>query len=183
MEAREITVERRSATGKGAAHKIRATGRIPAVLYGRGHDPLNIVCDPSEVRGIVRSERGRNTILSLRWGEGEAALAMIKELQIHPLSQQIIHCDFIRISDSVPVTVYVPLRFTGKAAGVTAGGILQPLRRKVQVRCLPDRIPTALTIDVTNLELGASISVKDLEVPEGIELVYKSNFPVVTVLK
>ncbi len=183
MEAHDIPVETRSATGKEAAHKIRASGRIPAVVYGLGQEPLSIACSPSDVRTVVRSERGRNTILGLKVDGDDVVLAMIKDVQVHPLSQQIIHCDFIRIDFASPVVVDVPLKFTGKAAGVTAGGILQPLRRKVRIRCLPRGIPAALHVDVTNLELGESISVKDLDVPEDIKLVYKTPFSVVTVLK
>ena len=183
METHSIAVEKRTATGKGAAHKIRAAGRIPAVVYGAGQEPVHIACSPSDVRAVVRSERGRNTILNLEVDGGEQVVAMIKDVQVHPLSQRIIHCDFLRVVDDVPVTVDVPLTFVGKAAGVTAGGILQPLRRKVRVRCLPGRIPGHIEVDVTNLEIGQSISVKDLNVPEGITLTYKVPFSVVTVLK
>ncbi len=183
METHSLAVQRRTASGKEAAHKVRATGLIPAIIYGGGYEPVPVACSPSDVRAVVRSERGRNTILNLQLDTGEQVAAMIKDVQVHPVSQKIIHCDFLRVFEDVPVTVDVPLAFVGKAAGVTAGGILQPLRRKVRVRCQPGSIPARLEVDVTKLEIGASISVKELEVPEGVKLIYKVPFSVVTVLK
>lgn len=165
-----VTANSRNETGKGAARRLRNSGRIPAVAYGKGLSAKNLSITPKDVIAVLKSERGKNTVLQMKVDGSDEILVMIKDYTYHPVSRSLEHVDFVEVKLDRAVDVDVPLIALGKAAGVTLGGLLRQVYRTVPVRCLPDRIPLKIETDVTHLELGDAIATKDLKLPEGVEV-------------
>ena len=163
---------------------LRRSGQLPGIVYGAGGADVAVAV---ELRAFERSGLSGAGSHIVRFASADSNLdgnmAIIREVQVNPLSGRAIHVDFLRIDMSKPVDAFVPLSFVGKAAGIINGGILQPLRRELEVRALPDRLPNAIEVDVTPLEIGDSIHVADLKLPEGVEaLDVQENFTLVTVV-
>lgn len=128
---------------------------------------MPIAVAPKEVATILRGELGKNTVIELRL-EGKKLLAMVRDYALHPVRRSLEHVDFVEVKLDRPVNVDVPLLPTGKAVGVTKGGVLRVVHRTIPLRCLPDRIPAKIEADVTSLELGQHIATQDLKLPEGV---------------
>src|SRR6056297_2174098 len=180
MERHSIEAELRTETGKGAARRIRRSGLIPGVVYGRGNEPRSIKVDPLDIEKLLLS----NAIFDLTFvGEdGEESTVIIKDYQKDVIKQNLLHVDFQFISMDEKITVSVPMRLEGEAVGVHDGGVLQQLLREIDIDVLPGEIPEEITIDISELEVGESLSVVDLELPEGIDLVTNSDEVIVTVV-
>jgi large subunit ribosomal protein L25 len=170
MEAPVLQAWRRTQAGKGVARKIRAQGRIPAVLYGGGENiPLSL--QPQELLKILSS--GENTIFQLEVnGElGEDRKAIVRDLQRDPLKETLLHADLYRISMDVEITVSVPIVLQGMSREVSdIGGVINQLLHEVEIQCLPSLIPHELTIDISHLGIGEVLHVQDLQVPRGIQV-------------
>jgi large subunit ribosomal protein L25 len=162
-----LKAQNRAAAGKGQAKRLRRTGFVPAIAYGRDLPSTPIAVVPKEVATILKSELGKNTVIELEL-EGKKLLAMIRDFALHPVKRELEHVDFIEVKLDRPVDVQVPLLAIGKAVGVTKGGVLRVVHRTVPVRCLPDRIPVKIETDVTHLELGQHVSTQELKLPEGV---------------
>jgi large subunit ribosomal protein L25 len=180
MERHSIEAELRTETGKGAARRIRRSGLIPGVVYGRGNEPRSIKVDPLDIEKLLQS----NAIFDLTFvGEdGEESTVIIKDYQKDVIKQNLLHVDFQFISMDEKITVSVPMRLEGEAVGVHDGGVLQQLLREIDIDVLPSEIPEEITIDISELEVGESLSVADLELPEAIDLVTDSDEVIVTVV-
>jgi large subunit ribosomal protein L25 len=158
-----IAKPREGKFNKNAARRVRRAGKIPAVIYGAGHEPVAIEVDPKQITRILYSESGHNTIFDVDLSGKETAKAMIVDWQIEPIKDQIIHIDLKRIALDKALTVSVPVRLTGTSIGVKVhGGILDQVLREVEVQCLPANIPSHIDVDVTNLDLNAILRIKDL---------------------
>lgn len=158
-----IAKPREGKFNKNAARRVRRAGKIPAVLYGAGHEPVAVEVDPKQIARILYSESGHNTIFDVDLAGKESAKAMIVDWQIEPIKDSIIHIDLKRIALDKALEVSVPIRLVGTAVGVkTFGGILDQVLREVEVECLPTDIPSHIDIDVTNLGLNEVLRVKDL---------------------
>ncbi|HXX70521.1 MAG TPA: 50S ribosomal protein L25 [Polyangiaceae bacterium] len=157
----------RSVSGKGDLRRLRRTGLVPAIAYGNGLPSMPIAVAPKEVAAILRGELGKNTVIELRL-DGKNLLAMVRDYTVHPVHRSLEHVDFVEVKLDRPINVDVPLIPTGKAVGVTKGGVLRVVHRTVPLRCLPDRIPAKIEADVTHLELGQHVATQDLKLPEGI---------------
>lgn len=182
MERIEIQVNKRDPNSNPKG--LRRSGQLPGIVYGAGGADVSVAV---ELRQFERSGLSGAGSHIVRFASSEPKLdgnmAIIREVQVNPLSGRAIHVDFLRIDMSKPVDAFVPLSFVGKAAGLVNGGILQPLRRELEVRALPDRLPNAIEVDVTPLDIGDSIHVADLKLPEGVEaLDVQENFTLVTVV-
>jgi len=164
-----LKAQSRTAGGKGDARRLRRSGLVPAIAYGKGLPSTAIAVTPKEVVTILKSELGKNTVLELEF-DGKKLLAMVRDFTLHPVQRHLEHVDFVEVKLDRPVDVNVPLIPIGKAVGVTKGGVLRLVHRLVPVRCLPDRIPAKLETDVTNLELGQHIATQDLKLPEGVSV-------------
>ncbi|MDP9152345.1 MAG: 50S ribosomal protein L25 [Myxococcota bacterium] len=162
-----LKVQPRTLAGKGEVRRLRREGLVPAIAYGKGLPATPIVVTPKEVSTILKSERGKNTVLELDV-DGKKLLAMVRDYSLHPVKRNLEHVDFIEVKLDRPVDVDVPLVPIGKAVGVTKGGVLRVVHRTLPVRCLPDRIPVKIETDVTNLELGQHISTQNLVLPDGV---------------
>ena len=184
MEAPRLLVERRSSTGKGVARKLRAQGKIPGVCYGKGAPAIPLSLVPTDLIKALDKEKGANTLLKLeiQGGEPEEKLVLLKEHQMHPLTRKLLHADFIEVSEGESIKVEVPLVLTGRSKGVKAGGTLSQPRRKLLVECTPDKIPAKIELDVTELDLGDSIHIDELQMPEGVKAVYDRVFTVAVVV-
>ena len=168
MQAIKISATTRSTKGKNEARRLRAEGMIPAVAYGKGAPARVLAVSPEAVLGALKSERGRNVVLELEVDGGSKVQAMIGEYQYHPVSRDLLHADFIEVSDDTTVTVNVPLTLTGKAVGIVMGGKLRQVFREVPVRCKPSAIPVGLTHDISKLDLDHSVHAGELILPEGV---------------
>lgn len=183
MEFVDIKVERRTGTGKGVARKLRRQGQIPAVLYGEG-DSIPLMADPKSLLRALGTEAGSNVILNLTVVDGQenTRKAMVKEVQVDPVTGTILHADLLAISMERPIEVGVPVELVGVAIGVKdKGGIVEQILRELVVRCLPGAIPDKIVIDVSPLDIGDVLHVTDLPIPGGVELLTDTGQVVVTV--
>ncbi len=148
---------------KNAARRVRAAGKIPAVLYGAGSDPVAVEVDPKQISRILFSDTGHNTIFDVDLGDHSAVKAMIVDWQREPIKDRLIHIDLKRIAMNKALRVSVRVKLLGIPAGVkTAGGILDQVLREVEVECLPSDIPSHIDVDVSNLNLFDVLRVSDL---------------------
>jgi large subunit ribosomal protein L25 len=183
METIELQIETRSARGKGGARSLRRDGKIPAILYGPKRGTTAVTLDAKEFeRKLGRQQRTQIVRLQSASADLSGRLVLLKETQRHPLSRSPLHADLYEVDVEAKIRVLVPVHLTGKAAGVELGGILQPVRREVEVLCLPLQIPESIDIDVTPLGIHDSLHVSDLRAPSGVEIPYDVDFAVVTVL-
>jgi large subunit ribosomal protein L25 len=182
METLKLTTEARTETGKGAARRARAAGLIPAVFYGPGSKPVNVAIAPKPFRAALSTPHRRNALLELDVA-GTRHYAMIKELQVHPVTRQVLHVDFYEVALEKPVNTHVPFFTEGRAKGVIAGGELNAIYRELPVRATPDKIPAAINVDVTNMALGDILHAKDLQLPEGVEVTLEPERSLVTCLE
>ncbi len=169
MHTTTLKATNRNDTGKGAARRLRADGKLPSIAYGKGHDAQPLSVDRAALRGILTSERGRNHIISLEVEGGETYNVMVKDYLVHPVSRGLLHADFVRIEGDSPVVCEIPFTTTGKAAGVQAGGTLLTNMRSIKVRTTPTNIPTVIEHDVSGLGVDDVLKVKDLALPEGVQ--------------
>ena len=156
---------RRENLGKGGARKARAAGRIPAVLYGHGQEPVPVTIQAREFDLALRGHRGGNPIVNLAVGGGEYT-ALIRAVQYDPLTHDVLHLVFQHISLTETIEVKVAVHLTGLPIGVKdGGGILETILRDIEVRCLPTAIPAAIEVDVSHLNIGDSVHVREVTVP------------------
>ena len=161
---------RRDRLGKGGARKSRAAGQIPAVLYGHGETPIPVAIGSRDFEIALHRHESGNPIVNLALDGGEYT-ALIRAVQYDPVTHHILHLDFQHISLTETVEVKVALHFTGTAIGVKdGGGILESILREVEVRCLPTAIPPSISVDVSHLNIGDSVHVRDLTVPDVVIL-------------
>jgi large subunit ribosomal protein L25 len=148
---------------KNAARRVRVAGKIPAVLYGAGHEAVAVEVDPKHISRILFSETGHNTIFDVALGDQAAVKAMIVDWQREPIKDQLIHIDLKRIAMDKALRVSVRVKLMGVPTGVkTAGGILDQVLREVEIECLPADIPNHIDVDVSNMNLFDVIRVSDL---------------------
>ncbi len=186
MSTNKITAEVRETAGKGVARKLRAAGRIPAVLYGQGHDGVSLTLDSYELNQLLATSGAKTSVLELEvkdGGEGPRRNVLIKEVQKHPYKDLILHMDLLEIAMDEEISVMVPIEIVGTAKGVILdGGILEMKRRELEIVCLPHIIPDSLIIDVTDLEIGDNIHVEGVKVPAGVTIPHDTNFTIMTLV-
>jgi large subunit ribosomal protein L25 len=166
-----LAAQVREKTGKGAARKLRQNEQIPAIFYGPDTESIKLTVNYSELEDIINKGEGENIILDLKITSedgSETKKVILKELQVVPVQDTFIHADFYEISMDKEITVDIPIRLVNTPVGVTLGGILQQIRRELTVTCLPDKLVDSLEVDVSELEIGDSVHIKDIELPEGI---------------
>ena len=158
-----IAADLRTSRGKNEARRLRVAKKIPAIVYGTGKDPVAVSVNPKEVNKIIYSSTGHNTIFDVQVGESAAEPVMIVDWLRDPIKDNLLHIDFLRIDLSKRLHVKVPVHATGECKGVKLqGGMLELVVREVEVECLPDDIPEAFNIDVTDLGVHQAIRASDL---------------------
>lgn len=162
----EATLEAvvREGRGKNEANRLRASGRIPAVVYGSGTAGTSVAVDPKMLSRILHSDSGANTLITLKLDDGEKRV-MIREYQLDPITHHLLHADFYALAMDRVMTVTVPVQLVGEAPGVKIqGGIVDFVTRQIQVECLPADIPEHITVDISSLNLSQAVRVRDLPV-------------------
>lgn len=171
MAQLSIPASSRTAVGKGPNRRLRATGMIPAVVYGGAGNARALAVSPRHVTDIVRSPRGVNTIFSLEIdGDEGAEQVMIHDYQLHPLDHSVLHADLMRVDPEKRSAWHVPIHLEGESAGVKRGGHLDFVTRTLTVSCLPHDIPEYLPLAITDLDYGATVRAGDIELPERLSL-------------
>lgn len=169
METIKLSVEQRQEKGKGAMGRLRRSGSVPGVFYGPGKNAVPVCVNTREFQYKAEGLEGSHLIEFLSQATDlNGKIALLKDVQHHPVTTDPLHIDFYEIDVKVPIQVSVPVHLTGKAEGITAGGFLQHFRREIMVECLPLDIPEAIEIDMTSLEINDAIRVEDLELPSGV---------------
>lgn len=166
-----IDVEIRENAGKGVARKLRAAGRIPAVLYGQGQAPVSLVVEPRGLERLLHDE-GHNALFDLVGSDAvEGRTVLVKALQRHPVRGELMHADFFEIDAEQTITVSVSLHLVGIPIGVSQDeGLLDHSLREIELDCLPRAIPESIDVDVSALHMGETLHVSDIVLPEGVEI-------------
>lgn len=174
----------RTLVQRGGVKKLRATGRVPAVIYGRETKPQNLELNTKEITDLIHHSVSENLLVDLAVTDDAKAtrLALVQEVQHHPLSGKVLHVDFHEVSPTEKVTIMVPVETSGEAAGVkNSGGVLEHVLFKLKVRALPKDLPETIVIDVTALEMNKSIHIGEVKAPAGVEILGDKHIPVVSV--
>jgi large subunit ribosomal protein L25 len=193
MEQPTLTARVRKEQGKEAARKLRRQNRIPAVFYGPHSEPMPLAVDVPELEKILRKTTSENIFLTLRIdsdGNSDSRTVILKELQTHPVKPILFHADFYEIPMDKEVSFQIPIHCVNTPVGVSKGGILEQALRELTVTCLPSKLVDRLDLDVSALDVGQSLHVRDIQLPEGIktgmdgaQTVAAVNIPVVKAAK
>ena len=179
MEQRLIA-EAREGTGKGAARKLRAAGRVPAILYGHGMDPLALSVDSRELFHLLHTGAGANVLVDLVV-DGTEHLALPRDVQRDHIRGRFVHVDFLAVRRDEKIHVTIPLRIVGESPGVKAGGVLEHHLWELNVECLATDVPEAIDVDISGLEIGSGVRVSDLKVRSGVTILTNPEDSVVAV--
>jgi len=175
----KLDIENRKSVGKKAAKVIRKAGKIPSVLYYKGEQPISISVDKQMLYHAIKSEQ-RIYEMDIK---NELQYVMIKEIQYHPVTDEMIHVDFMRVRRTEKMTISVPITLVGKPVGVTEGGILSQAMNQIEISCYPTNVPERIEVDVDHLGLNSSVSVADVNVDdEDIEILSAADLNVASVI-
>lgn len=177
----KLDAKPRDALGKGGARKIRAAGRVPAVVYGHGAQPLHVSVDSRELFHVLHTDAGANVLVDLQL-DGDTILAMPREIQRDLLKGRFVHVDFLRVARDETITVDVPVQLIGESHGVKEGGVLEHHLWSIQLECVPTNVPTAVEADITEIGLNESLKVSRLTLPPGVTLLTPEDETVVSVV-
>jgi large subunit ribosomal protein L25 len=182
MEIRELTIAPREGGGKSVSRRLRRSGKTPGILYG-GASPVNIAVDPREVFRIIHGHEGSTQLLRVTFeGSKDSRMVILRDLQLDPVSENLVHVDLQEVNMDKPIQVTVALHHVGEAIGVRdTQGILEMVLREIQVSCLPGNIPEDIKADVSNLAIGDVLTVGELVVPEGVRVLTDKAQAVATV--
>ncbi|NIM69762.1 MAG: 50S ribosomal protein L25/general stress protein Ctc [Xanthomonadales bacterium] len=168
-----ITAEIRTDKGKGASRRLRREGRIPAVLYGGGDEPVALTLAQREIQHAAQKESFYSSIQEIRLADGRSQQVVVRDLQRHPFKTQILHLDFQRVSAAEVLRILVPLHFVGEQdspAGKTSGVVIQHQVTEVEIAALPKDLPEFLEVDLSFMEPGAAVMLSEVRLPEGVEI-------------
>ncbi len=184
MQKITLEVDQRFETGKGPARRLRMDGKVPAILYGQKMEPINLAVNDHDFRKLVEQARS-NPIFDLQINTGKeitSRMALLKERQVRPVDGSLVHLDFLQISMEEAIEVTVPIEYVGEPIGVDKGGNFQAILRELKIEALPASVPQKITVDVTHLDLGHSIHVGEITLPEGVKALHEPTAPLGTLL-
>ncbi len=182
MMAYQINAEKREGKGKCFNRRLRVAESVPAVLYGNGKESMVLTVPQEEVAKVLADSHARSSIITLVVkGEGEKKV-LLKEVQRHPVGDFVFHVDFLEVAMDKEITVRVPVELTGTAVGIKLGGILQFNLREMPLACLPGSIPSEIKVDITALDIGDSVHVRDLTSPPGVRFLPEGGMTVASVV-
>jgi large subunit ribosomal protein L25 len=183
MEEITLNIEARADQGKAAARRLRRTGKVPGVFYGPKSASMPIAVDRKDFAAHVANLEGSHLIrFASPAADLQKRVALVREVQHHPVNGSIMHVDFYEVDLTKRLTVTVPLHFVGRARGIADGGILQPILREMEVECLPTDIPQYIEVDVTALAIHDAVHLADVQMPANVTAVFETNEAVVSVL-
>lgn len=177
MEIVDVIGQARADLGKKGSKDIRNQGLIPCVLYGGG-EVLHFSVVPNDIRPLIYTPDFKLASITI---DGQPHRAIVKDVQFHPLNDEILHIDFLHLVEGHPIKVELPVRFRGTSPGVKIGGRLVQQLRRVKVKTTPDKLISELTLDISTLKMGQSIRVRDIDATEGIEIMNQPGIPVASV--
>lgn len=183
MKVTQLSAVKREKAGKGASRAKRREGLVPAVIYGDKKEPLMIALEEK----ILIAEMGKKGLWTRQYEivvDGKSNHVLCQDIQKHPVSLRPMHADFLRISKNAELTLDIPLRFENEAScpGIKLGGLLNIVHRTLEVKCTPDNIPEAFTIDLSKAEMGDSITAFSVEMPKGVKLTAEEDFTIATIV-
>lgn len=184
MKSVPMTAYPRTATRRGGVKQLRASGRVPAVIYGRLNAPENLELISRDLETLIHGAVSENILVDLTVvGDSKGQrLALLQEVQHHPLVRNVLHVDLHEVAENETVTVFVPVETTGEPVGVkSGGGTLEHVLFRIKVRSLPKNLPEALVLDVSHLAVGTSIHLGDIQAPAGVEILGERKLTVVAV--
>ena len=178
-----IEAQIRTTSGKNTNRRLRKSGRIPAVIYGPGRQPMAVSVYPIEVNNILHSESGHNTIFSISVDGSDQRNAMVKDYQLDPVKGNLIHADFLEIAMDRLLELTVDIELVGEAVGVkVGGGIMDFVTRSIEVECLPSDIPESIKLDVSSLEINDYIRVKNIQTDARVKILSDQEVVIVTIV-
>lgn len=181
--ASTLNAQARTGNGKGAARKLRSTGRVPGVLYGHGDQNRPLDVDALELTKLLASISIDNTLIDLTIGGAESTSVLIRDLQRHAYKPEILHVDFLQVHAGETLKLQIPVRLNGTPVGVhTHSGVLDHVIYDVEIECLPRNIPEVVEVDVSNLDVGDSIRVRDLVVSDDVKILTDGDLAVASVV-
>ena len=174
----KLDIENREVVGKKATKTLRRSGKVPSVLYFKGEEPLSLSVNNKALNKAMKSDQ---RIYEMEI-DNESQYVMIKEIQYHPVTDEVLHVDFMRVRRSEKMTISVPLILTGKAVGVTEGGILSQSMNQIEISCYPTNVPESIEVNIESLELNASLSVADVSIDDDeIEIISPNELNVASI--
>ena len=183
MDAIALSSTRRSPGGKGVARRLRAEGRLPAVLYGHGvESPTPLSLDPKEFAKALTNPKGLNAVFSIEV-DGTTHQVLAREMQRHAVSRDVVHVDLVAADPEKTIVTFVPVSFIGQSVGVVTGGRIRKPYREIKLRARPIDVPAEIIVDITPLDHNDTIHASDLQLPEGVTPVYDRDYVVVKVSK
>jgi large subunit ribosomal protein L25 len=182
MDQVTLSAERRVEKGSRPARRMRRKGLVPAVVYGRGIDVIEVSVSSRELYRALHTEAGANALIDVQVEGGESVLAVAREIQRHPVRNEITHLDLIKVSLDVAIQAEVAIEYVGTPVGVTDdAGIVDTIENTVMIEALPTAIPSSIPLDISELSIGDSLKIEDLPVVEGVTYVDDPDRPLVTV--
>jgi len=180
MKAVSLNAFERALTRRGGAKRLRASGRVPAVMYGRSEAPCNLEINAKELQNLVHHSASETILVDLKveGGKESSQLALVQEIQHHPLSGRLLHVDFHQVAADEKVTVTLPLESEGVAVGVKSGGVLEHVVFKIKLRGMPTDLPDVVVVDVTDLDIGNTITLSEVKLPGGVAIIGDPSLPV-----
>lgn len=184
MKSVSLNAFPRALARRAGAKKLRASGRIPAVIYGRQTQAQNLEVSAKDLENLIHHSVSENLLVDLEVKDDARPkrLALVQEIQHHPLSGKVLHVDFHEVAENEKVTVMVPVETVGEAVGVkTGGGVLEHVLFKIKARSLPKDLPEVITVDVSHLNIGQAVHLGEIKAPEGVEILGDKQIPVISV--
>jgi len=183
MEQRVLAIEVRDKVGKGVSRRLRTSGRIPAVVYGKGIEPVPVSVDKRELSAVIAGEGGINHLITLKGGGSlDGKTVIVADLVRNALKGEAVHVDLHKINMEEKVKVKVPVSLTGSAKGVKEGGLLDLVMHAIEIECLPAQIPEHIEVDITDLAIGGSLHIADVQFPAGFRVLEDQKAAIVNIL-
>ena len=184
MEQMQLTSSVRTDTGKGVARRLRQNGFVPAVLYGGTHGNIGLSVNSHDLRQIIAKGAGETSLIDLDVQNGDktqTVSVILKEFQIDPVKRTLLHADFMEVTMGQEIEIHVPLELTGESPGVKIGGLLEFVTRELVIECLPSKMLNHIDVDISEMEIGATLSVEDISLGEDYKILTTPDTVVVTV--
>ena len=184
MDLIKLNANLRETSGKGAARKLRQNKMIPAIIYGPKNDPVMLSLDASDFDKIIRDHGSTGLFINLdiEGVSGKDKIVMLKDSQMDTFSLNYLHLDFLEIDMDTKVTVSIPVETVGESKGAKEGGLIQIIRRELDIICKPADTPDSIKIDITDLDVGDAVHVEDIDLGENVEIPHEVDFTVITVV-
>ena len=182
----KLKAQKRTAIGRNSVKKIKEQGLVPGTIYGSQAQPLNLQVDGRDLSNVLAHASSEHVLVELEIADGDQStnrLALIQEVQHHPLKRQLLHVDFHAVSATEKIISEVPIEAIGEALGVrTFGGLLEYSLRSLEVECFPQDLPDIIRVDVTNLNIGEAFHVRDIKLPDGVEAITDGDLTAISVV-